>query len=88
MKDEIIICECGNAEHQWIIRQFDDCDDCIFVHVHLQMPRSFWRRVVYAFRYLFGYRSRYGAFDEIILSRQHAEQFAQLSEHLKILSDY
>ena len=37
MKDELIICECGSAEHQMVMRYDDDKDlgRMVFVEIHL-----------------------------------------------------
>lgn len=74
----VVICECGSSEHQLIIRTFDDDED-VYVDVHLaSLP--FWKRVKYAFKYIFGYKSQFGAFDEIIINKQ---EFKQLHKKIK-----
>lgn len=74
----VVICECGSSEHQLIIRTFDDDED-VYVDVHLaSLP--FWKRVKYAFKYIFGYKSKYGAWDEIIINKQ---EFKQLHKKIK-----
>jgi hypothetical protein len=37
---------------------------------------SFFRRLVYAVKYVFGYRSKYGAFAEIVLSPREAKKLS------------
>ena len=74
----LVICECGSSEHQLIIKTFDDDED-VYVDVHL-VSYSFWKRVKYAFKYIFGYKSKYGAFDEIIINKQ---EFKQLHKKIK-----
>jgi hypothetical protein len=66
---EVVICKCSSSEHQIIIRTFEnDEDDEIYLDVHLaSLP--FLKRVKYAFKYIFGYKSKYGAWDEFILSK-------------------
>jgi hypothetical protein len=45
-------------------------------------PRPFWYRVKYAVKYIFGYRSRYGAWDEFYIDPSHTEQLLEVVEHL------
>lgn len=84
MNNEVIICACGSAEHQWLIRKVDGDNECIYIHAHL-FKYGFWRRVKYAIRYVLGKKSRYGAWDEIILTSEHAGQFQRLADELKAL---
>lgn len=80
-KTSLVLCDCGSAEHQLIIHH-DLEDKLVFVHFHLN-KRPFWRRVILGIKYIFGYRSRYGHFDEIVLNSTHAEQFQNLVDTLK-----
>ena len=56
-------CDCSSAEHS-ILLMFDpeDRDDMLYVCPHLT-KQSFWRRL----KYLFGFQSKYGAFEELVL---------------------
>jgi hypothetical protein len=66
---EVVICKCSSSEHQIIIRTFEnDEDDEIYLDIHLA-SRPFLERVKYAFKYIFGYKSKYGAWDEFILDK-------------------
>jgi hypothetical protein len=67
MRQELILCECSSLEHQVVISYEEDYEEMYF-HIHLSKPR-FLRRLKYAIRYLLGYRSRYGAFEEVIISK-------------------
>lgn len=78
---DLIVCDCYSPDHQLIIR-YDKEDDEAYIHYHL-VNRSFWSRVKYGIKYIFGYKSRYGAFDEVVLGRQHAEKFKKLAEFLE-----
>lgn len=62
---KIMICECHSLEHQM---QFwhDEEDDCLYAEIHLITHRGFFRRLWYAIKYIFGYKSRFGAWDEFI----------------------
>lgn len=64
MKRTLYLCRCGSMEHSFCV--FADDED-LFLEIHLA-PLPFWQRVRVAIGYIFGRRSRYGDFEEIILS--------------------
>jgi hypothetical protein len=68
MKRTLYVCRCGNIEH--ILCVTADEED-LFIEVHLS-PHPFWQRVKHAIGYIFGRRSPYGDFDEILLTPFHA----------------
>lgn len=84
MKDHrhLFVCDCGDAEHQFIVSYFDDTvdpDDFTYVQIHLnQLP--FWQRLVAGVRYVLGRQSRFGAFGEILLSPSECERLAAILE--------
>lgn len=83
MKPQVILCECSSTDHQMIFLPFeDDHNKEVFVHVHLP-TQSFRKRLVRGLKYIFGYKSRYGEFDEIILTDKHVPQFEDLINYLK-----
>jgi hypothetical protein len=79
---EVFICECHSPDHQFIIRKFDDEPD-VYIAIHLT-KQPMMRRLKYAFRYIFGYQSRFGAFDEIILNPDDADRLQKVVDSLKI----
>lgn len=64
----LLTCECNSTEHL-ITFTYDDEWDEIYMHVHL-VKRSFFKRLLYAIKYIFGYQCAFGAFDEIILNKE------------------
>lgn len=76
------LCECSSAEHQFIIRYFEDEYPEIYMSVHLT-KRSFWARLKHGIKYIFGYKSVYGAFDEFIMNEKHIKPLEKVVEHLK-----
>lgn len=64
-----IECRCNSPEHTFTFMMDDDPDwDDVYLYVHLnKLP--FWRRVLYVIRYVFGYRSKYGCFDEVVMGQ-------------------
>ena len=82
MEQQLYICECYSPEHQMIFHPTDPNEErTIFVHVHL-VKRPFWYRLKYVLKYIFGYQSRYGAFDEMILGPEHSKQLLDASRFL------
>lgn len=72
MKDKLfMICDCHSLEHQLIFWKPDDKEySKLYVYPHL-IHRGFGRRIVSAFKYIFGYKSRYGAWDEFIFNNEN-----------------
>ena len=84
MKEELLICECSNAEHQLIFRYFEDEDwKEVYMTTHLSEYNNFWKRLKYAIKYVFGYKSKYGAFDEFILRKEDADKLQGIVDYLK-----
>lgn len=84
MKDKILICDCGSAEHQMVLHYDDDKDvgRQVFVEIHLA-PLVWYKRLWAGLKYIFGYKCRYGHFEEIILSSKHARQVYSLYRFLR-----
>lgn len=68
MKRTLYTCKCFSLEHTFFICA--DEED-LFVEVHLA-PLPFWKRVKVAIGYIFGKRSAYGDFEEIVLGPEDA----------------
>jgi len=75
-----MVCECNSTEHIVIFQVVDGYEDEIDVEIHLT-PRPFFERIWYGLKYIFGYRCKFGDFDEILLDKN------KLKELLKSL-DY
>lgn len=85
---DIIICECHSTEHQVVVHYSEDIDEngktypmCYF-HIHLN-KNPFWRRLKTGIKYIFGYQSKYGAFDEFIINPSDAEKLEKIVNYLK-----
>ena len=76
----VLICDCSSREHQIII-EHDNEDNLTYCHIHL-VKNGFWRRLKAGLKYIFGYKCRYGQWDEFILKPEHANQLRELSELL------
>ena len=81
LTNEILVCKCDNVEHQLVFSWFTD-EEMVYMSTHLcKLP--FWQRLWHGIKYIFGYKSRYGDFDEFILRREDAEKLEKIVEHLK-----
>lgn len=81
-QNELLICACRNTEHQVIFSYFDDeLVPEVYMSVHLT-KKPFWSRVKHALKYVFGYQSKYGAFDEFILDFRDAHKIKKVYEYL------
>lgn len=73
---EVFFCDCGYTEHMVIVDQYywgaDDPAE-FYIQPHLS-KQSLRKRLAYAWRYLLGKQSRYGAFDSILLDRDDVQR--------------
>jgi hypothetical protein len=86
-KKDLFVCSCHNTEHQMVVLYDEDDIDgvrfpMVYVHTHLA-KRPFWQRVAYGLKYIFGYQSRYGAFDEFIINPDDVQGIEKIVKHLK-----
>jgi hypothetical protein len=64
MKRTLFVCQCYSIEHSFVISA--DEED-VFIEIHLASA-PFWTRVKNAVRYVLGRKSKWGDFEEILLS--------------------
>ena len=77
IKRDVLICECHSLEHQMVFHYEREWDE-VSVSIHLNSP-SFWGRL----KYLFGYKSRFGAWDEILIRREKIQEvLTRISEEV------
>jgi hypothetical protein len=80
---EYFECSCHSPEHTlrfW----FDDDEDYPFVYASVFLGSVPWRRRVWlGIRYIFGYKCRYGHFDEFLLRPEDADRLIAVAEALK-----
>lgn len=68
MIEKVFKCDCHDPEHQvWFSYDSDDDDKEMYVTYHIE-SRSLLRRLKHSIKYVFGFRSYFGAFSEIILT--------------------
>lgn len=75
-KTEVIFCRCHSPEHQIILNYWPDDkpnEKELYVSIHLNNYDNFLRRLWIGLKYAFGYRCKYGNWDEIIISPEVAK---------------
>lgn len=73
-------CDCGSDEH--ILRFTLDTHDehVIYAHVFLNQHRNIFERIWIAIKYIFGYKCKYGHWDEWILREEDALRLKAMVE--------
>jgi len=74
----VLICDCSSREHQIIIER-DIEDNLIYCHIHLA-KHGFLKRLKYGLKYVFGYKCKYGNWEEFILKPEHIYNLIELSD--------
>jgi hypothetical protein len=86
---EVLICECNSDEHQYLIYYSEDefLDGqkipMVYIHPHLITYNSFWKRALYGIKYIFGYKTKYGAWDEFMVNPSDADKIQEIVNYLK-----
>lgn len=65
MEEKVFICACNSFEHQAIF-WYDNSEDELYVQIHLETYRGFFKRLWYGIKYAFGHESRFGSWDEFL----------------------
>lgn len=71
---------CCSLDHQVVITLNKGI---VTLQVHLQNYRNIFQRIAVAIKYVFGYRSKYGDWDELILDESHISQLEEVVLYLK-----
>lgn len=72
---DLFVCSCHDVNHQFIISydKLDNDEVELVLSVHLsKLP--FFTRLIYGIKYIFGFQSRFGAFNEIILDENQIKR--------------
>ena len=84
MEHEIIVCECESVEHQIIFAYFPEYEDDreVYMSIYLHPTYGFFRRLWAAIKYIFGHRSIYGHFDDVIISQKDSHKLVKILKYL------
>lgn len=80
---EMLLCDCESSEHVMLVF-FDGIETypMVYFHVHLK-KLPLYKRIIYAIKYIFGYQSKYGAFDEFIFNNNDIDKLEKIAKYLK-----
>ncbi len=70
-KEQLFICECRSIDHVMLF-SFDKEDNTVYVHVRLSTYHNFFNRLWRGLKYAFGFKSRFGDFDEFLVQPDDA----------------
>ena len=76
---KIVICQCGNPEHQIIINT-DENESVLQIHLN---NLNLFKRIVLAIKYIFGYKSKYGEFESVIITKENYNPFKEMIKKLE-----
>ena len=80
---ELLLCECESPEHLMVVFfEEDENHPIVYFQVHLKKI-SLLKRIIYGIKYIFGFQSKYGAFDEFILNKK---DYIKIENVLKYLN--
>ena len=79
--EDILVCACHSVEHQIVIQK-DNEDKTLYCSIHL-IPLPWYQRIANGIRYIFGYKCKYGDFDEFAFSKKHIDKLEQMINFLK-----
>jgi hypothetical protein len=73
---KILICECHSLEHQ-VSFWYEQDEGTLYVETHLVTHKNFFKRLWVGLKYAFGYKSRFGEWDEILLDPNSQKELYQ-----------
>jgi hypothetical protein len=80
---ESVTCSCESDEHQMNFRFFADSldDEFIYCTISLVPEKNIFKRFWKAIKYLFGYKSKFGDFEEFILDKNKIYEIKNIIEY-------
>jgi len=70
---KIFICKCHSLEHQAIF-WYDEDEKELYVNIHLQDYKSFFKRLLHGIKYIFGHKSIYGDWDGFLFKENDMKE--------------
>lgn len=67
-------CDCHFIEHQGTFDYWADDPDFVYVSFSLTDNYKWYQRLWLGIKYIFGYRSEYGHFAEVVMNRESVEE--------------
>jgi hypothetical protein len=69
LERKIYVCSCNSIEHQMSFF-YDEKEKELYTEVHLYNYKNFFKRLISAIKYIFGYKSKYGNWDSMIFKKE------------------
>lgn len=82
MKNEYFECRCHSPEHT-LAFYLDEEEPKMLYGVIFLNSGSFFTRICNSIKYIFGYKCKYGHFDEFIVDPENAQRLIDLLEKIK-----
>lgn len=60
---------------------------CVYIHPYLTTHKSFWKRLVAATKYVFGYKTKYGDWDEFLFDPSDADKLQEVVNYLRSIKE-
>ena len=78
MERQVIDCACHSDEHILLFSKNDEEDyKCVYLSYHLQ--NDYWyKRIWKGIKYIFGFKSKYGNFGEVIIDKSNIDKFEEI----------
>lgn len=76
-----LVCSCDSDEHQLNFRFFlEDEAPTLYCTMHLSNSGNIFKRIWIAIKYIFGHKSKYGEFHEVILNPEKVKELKEVIE--------
>jgi len=82
LKNEYFECACHCNDHL-MIACLNREDNELYIQMHLLPHKNIFRRMWLAVKYIFGYRSKFGDYEEFIFNNDDAERLIAILKELK-----
>lgn len=76
IESQTFICDCHSQEHQ-VTFWWDDEEHKLYIQPHLSTYLNIFKRTWIAIRYIFGYKCKYGSWDEVILGDEDLKKLKE-----------
>lgn len=81
MEKKYIECTCSSTQH--VIVFWYDSSDIISLEIQLNPSGGFFTRLIRAIKYLFGFKCKYGHWEEVLIQKKQAQEIIQILDQIK-----
>jgi hypothetical protein len=82
MKTFFYECSCSSAEHTMKFI-YDKKNNELYTEIYLNQYKNLFKRIWVSIRYVFGYKSKYGAWDNFIFKKENIKDLQKLLKKIK-----